>query len=456
MKMINFQLGWNLRSRFVDPFTVFFALVLTLAGIRGAYGLESEDLVLDNGLRVILVREPKAPVVMTQVWYRVGAVDEVDGKTGLAHMLEHMMFQGTREVAPGKYSRVIAQNGGEDNASTGWDYTNYWSKLPSAQLDLALRLEADRMRNLVLDAKKLESENLVVREERRMRTDSNPQGRFSERFRSFFFQDHPYGRPIIGWMKDIEGHTLKDLESWYRQYYSPDNAVIVIVGDVDFVQAKTLVRTYFGAFKPSGREWKARLPQSQEVIGNRRLVESDPAARAPVFSISWPAPSYTFGNFEDIYALDLLATVLGGGGSSRLYRHIVVEQQKAVSAQTQYGGSSLGVETFDVFADPRDGLSVAVLEQAVFEEVGALMETLVSDEELQRAKNGVLAERIYARDSIDHLAVMIGQMSVNGLDWRRLVDDYPKKIQEVTAQRIREVAMRYLSRDKAVVGILTP
>ncbi|MBF0134309.1 MAG: insulinase family protein [Magnetococcales bacterium] len=421
-----------------------------------AWGLESEALTLGNGLRLIMVREPKAPVVVTQVWYRVGGVDEVTGKTGLSHMLEHMMFQGTREVPPGGYGRMIARHGGEENASTTWDFTDYWSKLSSDQLDLALKLESDRMHNLVLDADRFQSENNVVREERRSRFDSNPQGRFFEKFRHFFFQDHPYGRPVIGWMKDIEGYTVADLESWYRRHYTPDNAIVVIVGDVDFAQGKKLVETYFGSIQPSAGKRGERLPKTQPIVGGRRLVERDPGVMAPSLHIAWPAPSYTFGDAADVPALDVLATILGGGGSSRLYRHVVMEQQKAVMVQSQYSGMTLGVDSLDIYADPWDGFPVEDLEKAVVAEVADLREHLVTDEELQRAKNGLLAERIYDRDSVDHLASLIGQLSIIGLDWRHFVEGYPQMIQEVTAERIREVAVRHLGLDKAVVGILTP
>ncbi|MBF0147760.1 MAG: insulinase family protein [Magnetococcales bacterium] len=458
MKKKTCPVGWTRRSRRIEFGPAILALILVLTATRGgdALGWESEDLSLENGLRVILVKESKAPVVVTQVWYRVGAADEVDGKTGLAHMLEHMMFQGTRDIPPGEYSRIIARHGGEDNASTAWDYTNYWSRLSSDQLDLALRLEADRMRHLVLDPRRFESENQVVREERRTRTDSNPQGRYYEKFRHFFFQNHPYGRPVIGWMNEIEHHTLKDLEAWYRGHYSPDNAILVIVGDVDFAQAKAQVRTHFGSIEPAGRTVTRDLAAWPPITGGRRMVHKDPHVMAPLVQISWPAASLTHGNSRDVHALDLLAAILGGSGSSRLYRRVVVEQQKAISIQTQYNGSSLGVETFDIYADPPDGQAVAALEQSLLAEVDALMTTLLTDEELQRAKNGLLAERIYARDAIDHLASMIGRLSVNGVDWRQEVEGYPRKIQEVTAERIREVASRYLTRDKAVIGILTP
>ncbi|MBF0110341.1 MAG: insulinase family protein [Magnetococcales bacterium] len=447
------------RSRHTDcggSAAVFLFFLLVFVGPGRAWGWESEDFTLDNGLRVILVRESKAPVVATQVWYRVGALDEVAGKTGLAHMLEHMMFQGTKAVPGGEYSRIIARHGGEENAATAWDHTQYWSRLASSQLELALKLEADRMENLVFHPGRFGSENHVVREERRTRTDSNPQGRYFEKFRRFFFQDHPYGRPIIGWMKDIEGYTLADVAGWYRRHYSPDNAILVIVGDIEFISARDRVRHWFGGIAPSGRKERSALPDLPEGSGFRRLVHRDPQVMAPFMQISWSVPSLAYGATGDAYALDLLAAVLGGGGSSRLYRRLVVQEQKAVAVQTQYAGSSLGVETFDIYADPRDGVPVDDLERALFAEMETFLANPVSEAQLQRAKNGLLAERIYSRDAVQHLATMIGRLSIVGVDWKREIEDGPRMIQEVTAERLQEVAARYLTRDRAVVGVLTP
>lgn len=452
------QVGWKHRSRFVDGLIALMVGISSLFLVWGgeAQAVEAQDWVLHNGLRVILVNEAKAPVVVTQVWYRVGGIDERDGKTGLSHMLEHMMFRGTRAVPAGEYSRIIARNGGEDNASTSWDYTDYWSKLSSDQLDLALKLEADRMHNLVLDPEKFRSENLVVREERRTRFESNPQGRFFEKFKHHFFQNHPYGRPVIGWMQDIVNYTVQDLETWYRSHYTPDNAVLLVVGDVDFVRAKGMIQDYFGAIPSGGQKERTRLPKDQKIVGGRRLVVQDKEAMGAVLHMAWPVASLTFGRLEDVYPLDVLAAVLGGGGSGRLYRRIVVEQQKAVSVQAQYGGTSLGPETFEISLEPRDGLPVAEVEAAVLAELGTMMEQVVGDQELQRAKNSLLAERIYAMDSIDHLAGMIGRLAINGLDWRAVVDHYPEKVQEVTGLQIRDVVRRYLVQDHAIVGILTP
>ncbi|MBF0422095.1 MAG: insulinase family protein [Magnetococcales bacterium] len=448
------------QSRFVDGLvTILAGLLCTLPWVwlGEAWGLEAEDWRLDNGLRVILVHEAKAPVVVTEVWYRVGGIDERAGKTGLSHMLEHMMFRGTQEVPAGEYSRIIARHGGEDNASTSWDYTSYWSKLSSDHLDLALRLEADRMHNLIIDPGKFHSENLVVREERRTRYDSNPQGRFFEKFKTFFFQDHPYGRPVIGWMSDILGYTVKDLETWYRTWYTPDNAILVVVGDVDFNQAKKMIQTYFAPITSGTRKVAARLPEMQQVTGGRRLLEQDKGAMGPVLHLAWPAPSLTFGHPEDVYSMNVLTTILGGSGSSRLYRRVVMEQQLAVSVEAQFGGGySLGLDTLEISSEPRDGIALAKLEMALLNDVDSLGNTLVADEELQRAKNGLLAEWIYSKDSVDHLAALIGHLSVNGLDWRQFVEHYPTRIQDVTATQIRDIARRYLAKDKAVIGILTP
>ncbi|MBF0358925.1 MAG: insulinase family protein, partial [Magnetococcales bacterium] len=248
-----------------------------------AQALESRSFTLKNGLQTILVKESKAPVVVTQVWYRVGASDEVSGKSGLAHMLEHMMFQGTKRLGPSEFSAIIARNGGDDNASTAQDYTNYWIKLSSDRLELALDLEADRMQNLLLNEEEFRSENLVVREERRSRTDNKPTARFFEKFRKAAFSDHQYGRPVIGWMADIEKHTLADLQAWYKENYAPDKATLVVVGDIEFDSAEALVRKHFSPLKQSlGKERKPlkALPKRE---GTLRFDAQDSRATLPLY-----------------------------------------------------------------------------------------------------------------------------------------------------------------------------
>lgn len=430
----------------------FFLLWSTAAVAAPSY----REFTLDNGLRVILVRETKAPVVVSQVWYGVGAADEPQGLTGLSHMLEHMMFQGTKEIPPGEFSRRIAQNGGKDNASTALDYTNYYIKLASGNLDLALSLEADRMRNLKLDEKKFRSENLVVKEERRSRTDSDPNTRFAEKFRARVYGQHPYGRPVVGWMADIRNHNIKAMQEWYQRHYAPNNAILVLVGDLTLETAEKKVRTHFSGLAPHPGLKRDPLPEIPTQSEGTRFEVSDKGATLPMWHTAFPVPTLVTGKPEQVFALDLLAELLGGSGSSRLYRKLVVEQELAVSIQARYGGYSRGWELFTVTAMPKPGVRLKTLEKAVFAEIKRIQEDPIPDRERQRAVNGMVAGHVFAQDSIYHLAWTIGRLGLNGVDWHILVDEYPQRMWAVTAGDVRQAAVRYLQPKRAIIGVLRP
>ncbi|MBF0460502.1 MAG: insulinase family protein [Magnetococcales bacterium] len=476
--------------------------VLCLAPLS-AYGLEHQDFTLENGLRVILVREPKAPVVLSEVWYRVGSVDEVEGKTGLSHMLEHMMFQGTPKVPSGEFHRLVGRNGGEDNASTSYDFTCYYIKLASDRAELALRLEADRMRHLSLRDEEFHPENQVVQEERRMRTDADPTGRFLEKFLAKAYGTHPYGRPVIGWMTDIQHFTTDDLRTWYQRYYVPNNAVLVLVGDLELEPMAQQVRRHFADIPAAPPVVPTVLPAYQPPalavapIGSaepgpteaQRLEIADKAVTLPVWYSGYPVPTLLTEGREDVFALDVLATILGGGSSSRLYQKLVMERGLAVSVAAHYGGYGRSWELLTVSASPpstdnedalappvdghggppvappeRSGASAGVtgvealplIEQIVQQEVLRLTQEPVSERELQRAKNGMIAQHVFGRDSIHELASEIGLLSLNGLDWVALVEGYPQKIAEVRAEDVQRVAARYLRPEQRIVGVLKP
>ena len=444
-----------------------------------AEGLEHQDYTLDNGLRVIMVKESKAAVVLSQVWYRIGATDEQEGKTGLAHMLEHMMFQGTKKVAAGEFSRTIARNGGEDNASTAHDFTNYYIKLASDRIDLALRLEADRMRHLQLTEEAFQSENLVVQEERRTRTDANPKRQFMEKLRKIAYRNqqgqlHPYGRPVIGLMKDVQQLTLADLQAWYQHYYAPNNAILVIVGDIDFAEVRKLVQQHFAAlpalpelFQDSDGK-RPPLPEFQpqaEPVQARFEVQDDRVS-LPIWYGGYPVPSLATVGKEDIYALDVLSTILGGGSSSRLYQKLVKKEGLAVSASSGYGGYGRGWELFSLSATPKleqhkpDKTKTAALfkqiEQAMLHEVARMASEPVSKRELQRAKNSMIASHVYAQSSTHTIASYIGMLSVNEMDWLNIIASYPDKIKAITTTDIQRVAARYLTAKKILIGVLQP
>lgn len=446
--MLNTKKGWTL-----GPLLLGLVLFWDMAT---AQALESRQWTLENGLETILVKESKAPVVITQVWYRVGASDEVAGKTGLAHMLEHMMFQGTETVGPSQFSEIIARHGGTDNASTALDYTNYWIKLASDQLPLALKLEADRMRHLQLQASEFGSENQVVQEERRSRTDNNPSARFREQFNKVAFAGTPYGRPVIGSMEDIQNQSLADLQQWYREHYSPDQAVLVVVGDIELEAAQQMVIDAFSGVERGETKSRPPLPPLPEPKETVRMEVTDARAPLPLFQAGFPVPTFMTGPLKEAFALEVLSNLLGGSASSRIYHQLVVKEGKAVSAGSGYGGLSRGMELFTLSGVPRPGITLSQLEEALFAEVDRLIHQPIEDRELQRAKNGLIADHLFAQDSVDHIAWLIGRTRANQQDWRLLVEEYPAGIQAVTAREIQQVAARYLQKRRATIGTLHP
>ncbi|MBF0156208.1 MAG: insulinase family protein [Magnetococcales bacterium] len=427
-------------------------------------GLDYRDGKLGNGLQVIMIREPKAPIITSQVWYRVGAVDEETGKTGLAHMLEHMMFQGDTEEGPGQFSRIVARNGGDDNASTAADYTLYHINLASDRLELALRLESARMRELATSGEKFSSENKVVQEERRTSIDSDPFGGMQERFRAMAFAGHPYGRPIIGWMTDIEKLTVADLQAWHHRYYAPDNALLVLAGDLDFNRTWSLVERYFAPLPPRTRPSVAQsVAEAQPgAVGpppkGERLEVADPRATLSVLQIAFPVPSLGEPGIDpdEVISLKLLAWVLGGGNSSLLYRRLVMEQGVAVSASVDHPWMSRHRDLFTITAVPRAGVSLATLEFSLFQEIAKVAEEAISAEEWERATNGIIAGHTYSRDSVYRTAWTVGRAWASHVDWHLALEEYPDRIRKITPVALRQVAAKYLQRDLAMVGTLTP
>ncbi|NGZ28993.1 MAG: insulinase family protein [Magnetococcales bacterium] len=437
--------------------TMGLTMAVAMVDLVHARALEFRDYTLDNGLRVILLQTNRAPLIFSQLWYRVGAVDEVTGKTGLAHMLEHMMFKGTQTLEPGEYSRIIAKNGGQDNASTSQDFTNYYAKLAADRLDLALRLEADRMRGLKLLEKEFRSENAVVREERRTRTDNSPAARFQEKFQATVFQHHPYGRPVIGAMKDIEGHTLADLQAWYDRYYAPNNAILVVVGDFQFEQATQLIDTYFAKLKANPDLQPAVIAPEPEQVEQRRITMAEKGVAVSRWNMAFHTPSLVDSCCkEDVFALDVLSSILADGGSSRLYRSLVVDKKLVLTVGAGLDGISRypGILNFHVTAKPDKSLQE--IEEEILTQIRHLQEELVGEEELTKVKNGLLADHIFAKDSVDHLAWSVGELATVGADWQEMTFHYPERIQAVTASQVQDVARRYLDANKATIATLTP
>ena len=416
---------------------------------------EIQEFKLDNGLKIVVQEDHRAPVVVSQVWYRAGALDEVNGKTGVAHVLEHMMFKGTKEVPAGQFSRLVAAAGGKENAFTAQDQTTYYQQLEKSQLPLSFKLEADRMANLNITNEEFAKEIKVVMEERRWRTEDKPQSKVSEQFNSTIYHVHPYGRPVVGWMNDLENMTADDAREWYKNWYAPNNATLVVVGDVNAAEVLKLAKQYFGKLKPHALP--ARKPQIEpEQKGERRVVVKAPA-KLPYVLMGFHVPALQDADKDvDPYALEILAAVLNGNASARLNQNLVRESQIAVDVDAGYDMIQRGRHSIFVLdATPSEGKTVADLEAAILQEIEKIKTTGVTEEELLRVKAQVIAADVYQRDSMFYQAMQIGQLETAGFSWR-LLQDYPAKLQAVTAEQVQAVAQKYFNKDNLTVATLDP
>lgn len=413
-----------------------------------------QEKILENGLKILVKEDHRAPVVVSQVWYKVGGSYEPGGITGISHMLEHMMFKGTQQYPAGEFSRIIAENGGQENAFTGDDYTAYFQTLEKSRLEISFKLEADRMRNLDLKAEELEKELQVVTEERRMRTDDKPRAKLQEQFNAVAFTNSPYRNPVIGWPSDIANYKVEDLQAWYQKWYAPNNATLVVVGDVDAEQTIALAQQYFANLKPS--EIQPLKPQDElEQKGARKLTVKAPA-KLPYVMIGYKVPVLKTATPDwEAYALEVLAGILDGGNGARLSSHLIRGKQLAVSAGAGYDLASRLPSLFLLEATPAEGKSVFDLEYALKDEVAQLQNELVSADELQRIKAQVLANDIYQKDSNFYQAMQLGLLETVGIGWQK-VDEYVQRINQVTAEQVREVARKYLVDDRLTVAYLDP
>ncbi|MBI3621944.1 MAG: insulinase family protein [Nitrospirae bacterium] len=405
---------------------------------------------LENGLTVYILEEPKAPVATIQVWYHVGGRNELSGRTGLAHLLEHMMFKGTTNHGKGEYSRLIAKNGGTENAFTANDETVYFSNLASDRTELGLELEADRMANLLLDPKEAMLERDVVKEERRMRTDDDPQSLLVETGYALAFLAHPYGRPVIGWMEDISRLTRDDMAAFYHRYYTPNNATLVVVGDVSAKRLMPVIQRTFGSIPSRPVAFDPITPE-QPQLGERRFVLKR-EAQLPVVFMGYHVPNYSGA---DAAALEVLGTILSSGKSSRLYRNLVYQQRVALSADGGYDPLSIDPDLFYFYGMAQPGHTHEELEASLDQEIAKLQNELVGDRELQKAKNGLLAGYIFGQDSNFFRAMQIGR-TVNVGAGVGYIDSYVPRIQAVTREAVRRAAQQYLVKDHRTVGYLVP
>jgi zinc protease len=409
---------------------------------------------LKNGLRIIVKEDRRAPTVAQMVWYRIGSMDEVDGASGVAHVLEHMMFKGTPSVGPGEFNKLVAAAGGRDNAFTSRDYTAYFQQVPKEKLPEMMRLEADRMRHLNVDPKEFAQEIKVVMEERRMRTDDNPQSRLFEQMNAVAFQAHPYRRPIIGWMNDLETMTAADARAWYDTWYVPNNAYVVIVGDVDHREVFALAEKYYGVLE--SRALPVRKPQVEPAQDGTRRVNVKAPAELPVLIMGWKAPVLRdVEKDSDPYALTMLAAVLDGHDAARLTRKLVREDKVALSVGIDYDSTARGPGMVYLHGSPSAGRTVADLETALRAEITRIQKDGVSEQELKRARAQLVAAEVYKLDSMFGQAMEIGQTESAGIPYQK-IDRMLEKLQQVTAAEVQAVAKKYFSDDTLTIGVLDP
>jgi zinc protease len=409
---------------------------------------------LANGLRVIVKEDPRAPTAVHMVWYRAGSMDEKDGTSGVAHVLEHLMFKGTKTLKSGEFNKRVAEAGGRDNAFTSRDYTAYFQIVPKGALPEMMKLEADRMANLTLDAKEFAAEIKVVMEERRLRTDDNPQALVYEALNAALFQAHPYRRPIIGWMDDLENMTWQDARDWYRKWYAPNNAYVVIVGDVDHREVFRLAQKYYGSHK--AQALPERKPQNEPAQAGQRRLSVKAPAKLPYLAMAWKMPKLRdVRQDRDPYALEMLAAVLDGHDASRFSKNLVRGSRIAQSAGAGYDGTLRGEATFILDGQPAEGKTIAELEAALRAELKRIQDEGVSAEELERVKTQAIASQIYKRDSLMAQAMEIGGMEAAGVSWRD-IDVLLDRLKAVSADDVQAVAKKYFPDDALTVAVLDP
>jgi zinc protease len=445
-------MGLHMRVRLSDCLV---SLVLfSAAALPAAAHAEIFEKTLSNGLKVIVKEDHRAPVVVQQVWYRAGSMDESTGTTGVAHLLEHMMFKGTKGVPAGEFSKRIAAAGGRENAFTNSDYTAYFQILHKSKLPLAMQLEADRMQNLELSEAEFGKEIKVVMEERRMRTDDEPHSLMYEKLMAAAYQEHPYQHPVIGWMNDLLAMRAGDARAWYGRWYTPNNATLVVAGDVKAKEVFALAQRYYGgipAHKLPARRSFSEPPQ----LGVKRIVVKAPA-ELPNLVMAYHAPTLNDAEKDwKPYALEVLAGILDGNESARLNKTLVREQQLASSVGAGYDSTSRGPSMFMLEGTPSAGKTVADLETGLRAQIALLVQDGVSEEELKRVKAQVTASEVYKLDSVFYQAMQIGQLESAGLGYKT-IPLMLQKLQAVTAQQVQDVAHEFFQDDNLNVAVLDP
>lgn len=418
------------------------------------HGPSVDHFQLANGLEVVVIPDRRAPVVTHMVYYRNGAADDPLGKSGIAHFLEHLMFKGTDKHPKGEFSEVVAGLGGQENAFTSYDYTAYYQRVAKEHLGAMMALEADRMTGLVLEGPEVLSERDVVIEERKMRTDSDPSAQLQESLLATLYVHHPYGTPVIGWGHEIEGLSREDALTYYRRFYRPDNAILIVAGDVEAGEVKVLAETHYGPVAPGNSEKPVRARvREPEIRATRRISLSDAKVEQPTTQCVYIVPSHSTAPGNEAFALEVLSQILGGSQTSRLYRTLVLEQAVAVSAGSWYWNDALDMGQFGLYAVPSEEVSLEALDAAAEAVLATLRDDKVDAKELERAKTRLIADMVYAQDNQTHLARIYGSTLTTGGKVED-VASWIEKIRAVTAEDLQAVAIKYLQPGKAVVGHL--
>lgn len=411
-----------------------------------------ESFTLANGMQVVVVNNPRAPVVTHMVWYKVGAIDEAEGQSGIAHLLEHLMFKGTENFGPGEFSRIIAKHGGRDNAFTSRDFTAYHQTIAVEQLELVMKMEAERMVGLKLDPKLVGAEIDVVMEERRSRIENDPASLLRERIDATLFVSHPYRRPVIGWANEIAAMQYDKIIEFYRQYYAPNNAVLVVAGDINAAKLKPLAEKHYGKIPANSSIARKNFEEPPQITA-RRVELSDLKVRQPSLGIHFVAPSYNWGDRKHIYPLQVLAQILGGGSNSVLYRRLVVEQGIAAGASVHYDSDMIGPSKFSFSLTPNPGQDMNKLETAVRQEISSILANGIKEEDLTRAKRTLKSDAIYTRDSAASAAHILGSAILVGIPIAE-IEAWQEHIDSVTKPEIEAAARQVLRWEASVTGVL--
>ena len=411
--------------------------------------------VLDNGMEVVVIPDHRAPVLTHMVWYKVGAADEPTGRGGVAHFFEHLMFKGTKKIPDAQFSKIIARNGGQDNAFTAQDTTAYYQSVAKDRLPLVMEMEADRMVNLELTEEVVKTERDVILEERRSRVDNNPSAMLGEQMDATLYQNHPYGRPVIGWYHEMAALSREQALAFYKRYYAPNNAVLVVAGDVEPEDVLKLAKDTYGKLPPAPDTVRAPRAKEPPAIAQREVILKDPRAGQPIIDRDYLAPCYTTAGPREAEALDLLMKVLGGGATSRLYKALVVDQKKASSVGGFYSGSALDYGKLSVYAVAADGVDLNDLEAAMDKIIGDVAQNGITDKELERARNSFLADYIYEADSQGNMARRYGWALATGQTIKD-VEEWPERLKQVSLEDVKAVAARYLDLKASVTGRLIP